>query len=351
MRKVKIGDKLVGQGENVFVVAEAGSNHDGKLKQAKQLIRVAAEAGADAIKFQTFRAEKLYIKKAGSADYLKTRKSVFKIIKKLEMPYKWIPELNGYCHKVGIIFLSTPYDDESADKLEEAGVPAYKISSYNVTHLPFLKYIARKGKPIILSTGASNLGEVREALATIYSQKNEDVILLQCTANYPAPLKYINLNVMNTFKQAFQVPAGISDHSRNPFVVPFAATAMGADLIEKHFTLNRSLPGPDHKYAIEPDELKAMVNGIRGVEKAMGSPIKEVTTVEKELYDFARVRIHAVKDIKDGAILTEKNIAVLRPGKAKPGLDPKFWHLILGTRVIRDIKKGEGITWGDLLRG
>ena len=351
MKKVKIGNKLVGAGEKTFIVAEAGSNHDGKMEQAKELIKVAAEAGADAIKFQTFRAEKLYVKSAGSADYLKSSKSIFKLIKDLEMPYEWITELNEYCRKAGIIFLSTPFDEESADKLEEAGVPAYKMSSYTVTHIPFLRYVARKGKPIILSTGASNLNEVREALETIYSQKSEDVILLQCTASYPAPLEHINLKVMDTFKQAFQVPVGISDHSRDPFIVPYAATALGADLIEKHFTLDNSLPGPDHKYAIEPDELKIMVQGIRGVEKALGSPIKEVTGVEKELYNFARVRIHAVRDIRRGTVLTEKNIAILRSGKTKPGLDPKFWDLILGKRVVRNIKKYEGIGWEDLLQG
>lgn len=351
MRKVKIGDKLVGRGENVFVVAEAGSNHDGKLEQAKKLIKVAAEGGADAIKFQTFRAEKLYVKKAGNADYLETHKSIFEIIKNLEMPYEWIPELNEYCRKAGIIFLSTAFDEESVDKLEKAEVPAYKISSYNVTHLPFLRYVARKEKPIILSTGASNLGEVREALEAIYSQKNEDVVLLQCTASYPAALEHINLNVIHTFKQTFQVPVGISDHSRNPFIVPFAATAVGADLIEKHFTLDNSLPGPDHKYAIEPDELKSMVQGIRGVEKALGSPIKKVIAAEKELYNFARVRIHAIRDIKKGTVLTKKNIAILRSGKMKPGLDPKFWNLILGKRAVRNIEKYEGIGWEDLLQG
>lgn len=350
MRKVKIGNKLVGQGEKVFIIAEVGSNHDRKLEQAKELITVASEADADAIKFQTFRAEKLYVKKAGNANYLKTRKSIYKIIKNLEMPYEWILELSEYCRKTGIIFLSTPYDEESADKLEEAGVLAYKISSYNVTHLPFLRYIARKGKPIILSTGASNLGEVREALETIYSQKNEEVILLQCTACYPAPLEHINLKVMGTFKQAFQVPVGISDHSRNPFIVPFAATALGANLIEKHLTLDNSLSGPDHRFAIEPDELKAMTEGIRGVEKALGSSIKEVTDIEKELYRFAKVRIHAIKDVKRGEFLTEKNIAILRSGKMNLGLAPKFWDLILGKKVVKDIKKYEGITWEDFLQ-
>lgn len=350
MRKIKIGNKLVGIGEKTFTVAEAGSNHDGKIDQAKKLIKVAAEAGADAIKFQTFRAEKLYVRNAGSADYLKSRKAIFKIIKDLEMPYEWITELNEYCRKENIIFLSTPFDKESADKLEAAGVPVYKISSYSVTHVPFLRYVAEKGKPIILSTGASNLGEVREALETIYSRNNEEVILLQCTASYPAPLEHINLNVMDTFKHAFQVPVGISDHSRDPFIVPFAATALGANLVEKHFTLDNSLPGPDHKHAIEPDELKAMIQGIRGVEKALGSSIKEVTDVQKELYNFARVRIHAIRDIKKGTALTEKNIAILRSGKAKAGLDPKFWDIILGKKVVRDVKRNEGITWEDLLQ-
>jgi N-acetylneuraminate synthase len=350
VRKVRIGERLVGKGERLFVVAEAGSNHDGKLEQAKELIKVAAEAGADAVKFQTFEAEKLYVKKAGNADYLKSPKSIFKIIKDLEMPYEWIAELGEYCRKASIIFLSTPYDEESADKLDEAGVPAYKISSYNVTHLPFLKYIARKGKPIILSTGASDLGEVREALETIYAQENEEVILLQCTASYPAPLEHINLKVMGTFEQAFQVPVGTSDHSRDPFIVPFAATALGANMIEKHFTIDNSLSGPDHQFAIEPDELKAMIKGIRGVEKALGSSMKEVTDIEKELYEFAKVRIHAIKDVKRGEVLTEKNIAILRSGKMNPGLAPKFWDSILGKKVTRDIKKYEGITWEDFLQ-
>jgi len=351
MKKVRIGDKLVGVGERTFIIAEAGSNHDGKIEQAKKLISTSAEAGADAIKFQIFRAETLYVKNAGSADYLEVSEPIFRVIRKLEIPYEWISELNEYSNKVGIIFLSTPFDVEAADKLDEIGVPAYKISSYNISHLPFLKSIAKKGKPIILSTGASNLGEIREALRAIYSQKNDDVILLQCTACYPTPLESINLRVMDTLRKAFQVPVGISDHSEDPFIVPFASVALGANLIEKHFTLKRSLPGPDHKYAIEPNELRAMIQGIRGVEKALGSTMKEVTEVEKELYKFAKVRIHATMDIKRGEILTKENVAILRSGKVKPGLEPKYLDLILGKKVVRDIEKYDGITWEDLLQG
>lgn len=349
MKKIKMGDKFLGDGERTFVVAEAGSNHNGELEIAKKMIRVAADAGADAIKFQIFIAEKLYVENAGEADYLQQPRAIYDIIKNAEMPFEWLPKLKSDCKDRDIIFLATPFDEFSADKLEELEVPAYKISSFTITHIPLLKYIAKKQKPVILSTGASNITEISDALQTIYEQKNEEVALLQCVSSYPAPLEYTNLKVIKTLKQTFQVPVGISDHSENPFIVPFAATALGADLIEKHFTLDRTMPGPDHKYAIEPDELKAMINGVRGVEKALGSSIKKVTRIEKELYQFAKRRIHAIKDIKKGEILTEENIAILRSGKTKPGLHPKFWDVVLGKRVIRGVKKDEGLTWDDLL--
>jgi N,N'-diacetyllegionaminate synthase len=350
VKKVKLGSKILGEGEPIFIIAEAGSNHDGKFEQAKKLIDVAVKAGADAVKFQTFRAKKLYVKRAGKADYLGSSGSIFGLIKDLEMPYEWLPKIFKYCEKSGILFLSTPFDEESADKLETAGVPAFKISSYTITHLPFLSYVAKKGRPLILSTGGSNLCEVREALTTIYSQNNKDVIVMQCTASYPAPLEHINLKVIDTLKQSFQVPVGISDHSKNPFIVPFAAAARGANVIEKHFTLDPSLLGPDHKYAVKPEDLKNMVYGIRGVEKALGSSVKDVAKVEKELCLFAKRRIQATEDILNGATLTERNIAILRPGKKKRGLHPRFWEVIIGKKVARNVRGGDGITWEDLLQ-
>jgi N,N'-diacetyllegionaminate synthase len=350
VKKVKLGSKIVGEGEPIFIVAEAGSNHDGKFEQAKKLIDVAVKAGADAVKFQTFRAEKLYVKQAGKADYLESSGSIFGLIKDLEMPYEWLPKIFEYCEKSGILFLSTPFDEVSADKLETVGVPAFKISSYTITHLPFLRYVAKKGRPLILSSGASNLCEVGEALTTIYSQNNKDVIVMQCTARYPAPLEHINLKVIDTLKQSFQVPVGISDHSMNPFIVPFAAAARGANVIEKHFTLNPSLLGPDHKYAVGPKDLKNMIDGIRGVEMALGSSVKEVAEVEKELCFFAKRRIQATEDILKGATLTERNIAILRPGKKKTGLHPRFLDVLIGKKVTRNVRSGDGITWEDLLQ-
>lgn len=345
MKNIKIGKKTIGDGEPTFIIAEAGSNHNGKLDLAKKLIDTAAEAGADAVKFQVFRANRLYPKRSGTADYLKNEKSIYQIIKEMEMPHEWLPELFNYCNKKGIIFLASVFDEESADKLEEVGVAAFKTASYECTHLPLLEHIAKKRKPVIMSTGLASIEEIRESLGVIYSSGNKDVALMHCVTKYPAPVEHTNLKVMDTLKSEFETPVGISDHSRNPLVVPLAAAALGANLIEKHFTLDNNLPGPDHKFAVEPQELKDMVKGIRDVELALGSPVKKITPVEEELYKFARRRIHARKRIEKGEVLTEENIAILRSGKLKPGLEPKFFEELLGKKANRGIEEGEGITW------
>jgi N-acetylneuraminate synthase len=344
MIKIKVGSKKIGEGEPAFIIAEAGSNHNGRIEQAKKLIDVAVEAGADAVKFQLFRAEKLYPQNAGHADYLKTKKSIYRIIKEMEMPYDWIPELYDYCRERSIIFLASHFDEESADKLEEVCVDAYKIASYECTHIPLLRYTAKKGKPIIMSTGLASLGEIEESLNVIYAQGNSQVALMHCAAAYPTPIEHVNLRVMDTLKTAFEVPVGISDHTRDPILVPIVAVARGANIIEKHFTLSNKLEGPDHRFAIEPHELKAMVKSIRMTEKALGSPHKHVMPSEKELYKFARRRIHAIRDIKKGEIITSKNAAILRSGKLPPGAEPKFWDLILGKKAAKNIAIGEGIT-------
>ncbi|MBN2014541.1 MAG: N-acetylneuraminate synthase family protein [Candidatus Altiarchaeota archaeon] len=347
MRKIRIGDRLIGDGEPCFIIAEAGSNHDGSLAQAKKLIDVAVKSKADAVKFQLFRSEKLYSKGAGNSDYLGTRKQIGEIIKGLEMPYNWIEKLAGYCEKKGVFFLVSVFDEESVDRLDEY-VLAHKIASYEVSHIPLLKYVARKNKPMIISTGASTLSEVVESLDAVYSTGNRKVCLTQCTAKYPAPQSSMNLRVIVSMKRKFRIPVGLSDHSREPLVAPLAAVALGANILEKHFTLDNDLLGPDHRFSLEPHELADMVKKIRMVEEALGSGRKKVEDVERELYDFAKRRIHATKDIKRGEQLLSKNVAVLRSGKNRPGLEPKHIEKIWGKKAKRDIRAGEGITWSML---
>lgn len=347
MKKVKIGNKIVCDNKPAFIIAEAGSNHNGKLSLAKKLIDIAANAGADAVKFQTFRAEKLYPKTAGKANYLKTRKSIYEIIKNLEMPYNWIPKLNEYCEEKGIMFLSTPFDENSADELEKVGIKAYKIASYCLTHHPLLKHIAKKKKPIILSTGLATNREIKEALNVIYKTGNRDVILMHCVASYPAPLEDANLRAIEAMKKRFKISVGLSDHTLG-LIAPLTAVARGANIIEKHFTIDRTLEGPDHKYALEPHELKEMIEGIRDVEKALGKPAKRVTSSEKALYNFARIYVYPVRPIIKGEEFTKKNIAVLRSGKLKPSLHPKHFEKILGRRAKRNIKRYEPLSWSDI---
>lgn len=345
MEKLRIGKRTVGEGEPCFVIAEAGSNHNGKLEQAKKLIDEAARAGADAVKFQLFKAEKLYVKTAGSADYLKDGKSIFQIIKDMELPEEWLGTLASYCDKRGVIFLSSVFDEESADLLDKY-VPAHKIASYECNHVPLIRHVARKGKPVIISTGASTMEEIKDAVDAVRSEGGK-LALLQCTAKYPAPLTAVNVRVVQTLKEKFNVPTGFSDHSREPFIAPLAAVALGASIIEKHFTLDNSLPGPDHKFALEPHELKLFVEYIRGTEKALGTSEKFVIPEEKELYEFAKRSIHAIKDIRKGEKFTDENIAALRPGKAGRGLPPKYLEQIIGKKAKRDISVWKGIVAGD----
>jgi N-acetylneuraminate synthase len=334
MRVVDIGGRLVGPGQPCFVIAEAGSNHNGDLGQAKRLIAIAAEAGADAVKFQTFRASKLYPRSAGTSDYLKLDQSIYDIVAAMEMPYEWIPILAGEATKHGLLFLSTPFDERSADELEPY-VPAYKIASYEMTHIPLVRYIARKGKPLIMSTGTAELAEVRETVNAIRETRNESLILLQCTASYPAPLDALNLHAIETMRGEFNVPVGLSDHSRDPIVGPVAAVALGASVIEKHFTFSNELPGPDHRFAVEPAELRDMVKRIRECEAALGSGEKTAASVEHELRDYARRTIFTSREIAAGETFSTENLAVLRAGKAGHGLPPAAFDTLLGKRARR----------------
>jgi N-acetylneuraminate synthase len=347
MAEFHIGDRPVGLDEPTFVIAEAGSNHNGEIEIAKELIEVAADAGADAVKFQTFRAEDLYVEDSGQVEYLEDERSIYEIIENMEMPYEWIPELYEYCHDHGVEFLSTPFDERSAEELAEY-VPAWKIASYTSSHIPFLKHLTGTEKPIIMSTGAHDLDEVAESVSMLQDADVSDLVVLQCVAAYPTPISEINVRVIETLQKKFDVLSGLSDHTLDPVIAPSAAVALGASVVEKHFTLDKSMEGPDHQFALEPDELDQMISVIRDTEKALGSGEKRVLDIEEELYEKARRAIHAVRDIDAGDVISEEDVKVLRPGEKETGLDPKFYEDIIGESTVRSVKKGEGIQWDDI---
>jgi len=342
--KIKIEDKLIGEEEHCFIIAEAGVNHNGNVELAKKLIDTAKDAGADAVKFQTFKAENVVIKNAEKTEYQKettgAEESQYDMIKKLELTEYDFKELADYAKKRGILFLSSPFDKGSVDLLDGMNVPAFKIASGEITNFPLLRYIASKGKPIILSTGMSTLGEVEEALNVIGSEGVEDVILLHCVSNYPARIEDVNLRAMETLKQAFKLPVGFSDHTLG-ITASIAAVALGACVIEKHFTLDRNLPGPDHKASLEPDELKEMVKAIRDIEKALGNGIKRPAKDEEEIKKVARRSIVAKVDIPEGAIITENMLGVKRPGT---GIAPKYIDRIVGRKAKENIRNDELVT-------
>ena len=343
--KVKVGDRLIGEGKPCFIIAEAGVNHNGSIKLAKKLIDAAKDAGADAVKFQTFKTEKIVIKNAEKAKYQKETTGVgesqYGMLKKLELTEEDFRELADHAKEKEILFLSSPFDKESVDLLYELDVPAFKIGSGEITNFPLLKHIAKKGKTIILSTGMATLGEVEEALNVIRSEGVEKVILLHCVSNYPARIEDVNLRAMETLKHAFKLPVGFSDHTLG-ITASIAAVALGACVIEKHFTLDRNLIGPDHKASLEPDELKEMVKTIRDVEKALGDWIKRPTINEEEIKKIARRSIIAKMDISEGTVITEDMLDIKRPGT---GIEPKYFDFVIGMRAKKDIKKSDIVTW------
>jgi N,N'-diacetyllegionaminate synthase len=345
---VEIGGRLVGEGHPCFIIAEGGSNHNQKLSWARKLIDIAAKAKADAVKFQTFIPEKIYVKHAGFADYLGNKKSIQQIFSDIAMPQGWLPKLASYCGKKRVLFMTSVFDEESAD-IVDPFVSAHKIASYESTHLPLIKHVAAKGKPVVLSTGMSTVPEIREALAAIATTGNRNVILMHCVAKYPAPIDSSNLRAIDLLRKEFGVPVGLSDHSLEAVINPIAVAARGGNIIEKHFTIGRKLPGPDHRFSIEPQELKEMVAGIRKAEAALGAAIKGVLPLEQELFRFARRRVHAIQDIRRGQIFSRENVAILRSGKSRPGLEPKDFEWVLGRRAKNDIKESEGIRAEDIV--
>jgi N-acetylneuraminate synthase len=357
----------------IYIIAEAGVNHNGSVEMAKQLIDVALDAGADAVKFQTFKTDKNISKKAPKAEYQVTLtgegETQYEMVKKLELDEAAHHEMADYAKKQGIKFLSTAFDIGSVDLLTSLGIDVLKIPSGEVTNAPLMLKIAGKNLPIIISTGMCTLGDIEQALGVVafgylnmknpsvenfknayYSVEGQKIIkekvtLLHCTTEYPAPFEDVNLKAMLTLKEAFGLPVGYSDHTKG-INVSIAAAAMGAVVIEKHFTLDKNLPGPDHQASLEPQELKAMVSGIREVEKALGSSQKIVSPSEKKNVDIARRSLVAMSDIKKGETFNEDNLGFMRPGT---GISPMhFWELN-GKQAMLDYKKEDFIRFEEIL--
>ena len=322
-----------------LIIAEAGVNHNGSFELAKKLVDKAVEAGADIVKFQTCKAENVISRYADKAEYQKATTgeadSQLEMIKKLMLTYEQYGELKEYCDEKGIKFFSTAFDIPSVDYLHSIGMRMWKIPSGEITNLPLLIKIAQLHEPIIMSTGMSELNEVADAVKVLRDNGATDITLLHCTTEYPAPYEDVNLKAIDTMRDAFNVPVGYSDHTKG-IEIPIAAVARGACVIEKHFTLDRNMEGPDHKASLEPQELKQMVDSIRNVEKAIGDGIKKVSSSESKNLDIARKSIIAKIKISKGDIFTENNITTKRPGN---GINPMRWFEILGKEAKRDYEE------------
>lgn len=347
--------RRIGDGAPTFIIAEAGSNWRmgtpaRDYAMGKALIEVAVEAGADAVKFQTYRPDTVYVENAGESDYLAEagiKQNIREIFADLAMPYELVGRLAEYCQQQGILFMSSPFsvrDFEAVDPF----VLIHKIASYEISHIRLLEAAAKSGKPLVLSTGASNHEDIRFAVNHFYQHGGRHLVLMQCTAKYPAPLDTLLLKVIPSLKEMYGVPVGLSDHSTDPVIGPVGAVALGASVIEKHYTLDKRLPGPDHAFALNPEELKRLVKAVRDMEQALGTAEKIVQNAEEELFHFARRTIQASQPIHKGDIMHEGvNIDILRPGKQKPGLHPRFITDIEGKTAARDIPVGDGVQQGD----
>ena len=328
---------------SVFIIAEAGVNHNGSIKIAKDLINVAVESGADAVKFQTFKAEKLVSKTAEKADYQKktteASESQFDMLKKLELDVEAHQELLVYCQEKNIMFLSTPFDHDSINMLNDLGLETFKIPSGEITNLPYLRHVGSLNKKVVLSTGMSNLKEISDALTILTNAGtlNENITVLHANTMYPTPMEDVNLNAMQTIHKEFGVAVGYSDHTLG-IEVDIAAVAMGASIIEKHFTLDKTMDGPDHKASLSPGELKAMVTAIRNIEKALGDGVKRPSKSEQPNIVVVRKSIVATKFIKKGDMFTEDNLAAKRPGT---GISPMKWDSIIDTIATKDYQVDE----------
>ena len=328
--------------KHVYIIAEAGVNHNGSFELACRLVDAAKKAGADCVKFQTFKSEKLVSKSTQKAEYQKRttgNSSQQDMLKQLELSYDEFKKLKNYCDKTGITFLSTPFDTDSIEFLELLGMPFWKIPSGEVTNLPYLIRLGCSGKPVIMSTGMCNIEDIRAAMKALKENGSGEISLLHCNTEYPTPFEDVNLRAMNTLRSEFETKVGYSDHTKG-IEVPIAAVAMGATVIEKHFTLDRNMVGPDHSSSLEPAELAAMVSAIRNIEKALGTGNKTPSESERKNMAIARKSIVAKRHIGKGEAFTEDNVTVKRPGS---GISPMKWFEVLGQMATRDFEEDEMI--------
>lgn len=336
---------------NVIIIAEAGVNHNGSIEIAQKMVDEAATAGADFIKFQTFKTELNISKKATKAEYQKKNtknenESQYEMVKKLELGFDEFVELKKYCNKHGIGFLSTGFDLPSIDFLDQLGLEFFKIPSGEIINKPYLEYIASKNKPVFMSTGMANLSEIEKAIEIFQNSglTRDQITVLHCTTEYPTPMKDVNLNALITIRDAFKVRVGYSDHTTG-IEIPIAAVALGSEVIEKHFTLNRNMDGPDHKASLEPHELKAMVKAIRNLEVAMGDGIKRPSESELKNIKIARKSIHYTRDLKAGTVIQVDDLIMKRPGS---GISPMLYEQLLGKVLKHDVKEDSLAQWMDI---
>jgi N-acetylneuraminate synthase len=342
---------------HIFVIAEAGSNwksgnYDQDLKRAKKMIKIASKYGADAIKFQTYSPETVYVQNAGESDYLKKtglKNDVYKIFQKHSMPYKMIEPLAKHCKKLKILFMSTPFSVEDAKAINKF-IIFFKIASFELNHIRLLEYIGKTKKPVILSTGASTYDEIKFAINILKKNGTKKIALLHTISQYPADINSLNLKVIKELEKKFKLTVGLSDHTVEPTIAPLLSIGLGAKIIEKHFTLNKKFSGPDHSFALNPNELEQMISCIRISEKMLGQNIKKVFFNEKELQRFAKRSIQALTLINPGEKFIENhNFSILRPGNQIRGLEPRFLNQIKGKKSKRRILPGQGILSSDFM--
>jgi pseudaminic acid synthase len=345
IKTVSINNRTIDSGQPVYIIAELSANHNHDFDQAVKLVHAAKEAGADAVKLQTYTPDTLTIDCEN--EYFRIGKgtiwegkNLYQLYREAYTPWEWQPKLKAIANDLGMDLFSTPFDFTAVDFLEDMGVPAYKIASFELVDLPLIKRVAQTGKPIIMSTGMATLAEIDEAVQTAREAGATQIALLKCTSAYPAPPDEMNLRTIPHMAEAFGVPVGLSDHTLG-IAVPVAAVALGACIIEKHFTLSRNIPGPDSAFSLEPHELKAMVEAVRTAEKAIGRVSYDVTDREKASRVFRR-SLFVVKDMKAGDTFTAENLRSIRPGY---GLPPKYYDIVLGKKVTRSIKRGTPMSW------
>lgn len=344
MNTIKIKDRIIGEGQPAYIIAEMSANHAGNLELAKKIIRSAKESGADCVKLQTYTADTLTIDCDNSyfkiEDGIWQGENLYQLYQKAYTPWEWQKELKEEADRIGIDIFSTPFDSSAVDFLESIGMEFYKIASFEVVDIPLIRYIASKGKPIIMSTGMASLGEIEDAVKAVRKEGNEQIALLKCSSAYPAITDDMNLKTLVNMAETFQVPTGLSDHSMGSLGA-VTAVVLGAKIIEKHFCLSREIDNPDASFSMEPEEFRKMVDDIRRAEKAIGKVQYGISSQEKDNIKFRR-SLFVVKDIKEGELFTEENVRSIRPGY---GIAPKFYEDVIGKKALKNIKKGTPLSY------